>query len=984
MSLPQNDVAYREGTIRHVLLRNCICDDGQNGPAVNENIKIDGATSEKFSAVDELIVQLSVVLEADQQMCKNLVSAEKIVNTHPTDKSPRSRLYDTSKASTVHHKITHPQANLHPNVAHFYGPSYPSYSAHVQYHSHPTSISHPQHNYSTHKANSYNGVNYHSITKNAAICNQYIEFAMNKELHNLNTPLSYQNNRYQISHNAILDAMGQVQYGHLNSINHNYVQKINHHIVYQPAANAPSINNRIIVHNPFDHGKNREFLSQAMSKCKRQSMAKIDKSEDVSTSTLSISCCHDGLNPAPIPINPLEELSQQPTSLQRELAWLIEETALLIPSIPKEKNQMLFDIAWLFGSLKLRQLLFQNHPSLAAKKLDDPTRNRFAVIDANQLLLFDTGDIKFFRHLRREAREGLNLGFRRSDSLGKLINNVRRFRLRKALEERGDNNDQSFDALATGKLRRKQRRRAKKVDQCSNISVLSSAELEKIALDKPIVLSDVEEEIAWLCEESLLLIPEFSAQQCLISAGLVTKAPDVDWNYVAKYASQTLRVEFQRTRGTISNRTLQRVVRMSNIHVRVAFKKRREIIANLITIGHYRRNETRDVLPSQNMLIQTGYIDILKAKLMRRMQQSCKTHELASDQDLRAACNRRLSDGVSSSEKSPSNFKKRKQLQKSTSLSSHLQSSTRKCTHTSPLLECGNKMLSVKQQDRKSSILTQNEEELAWLRVEYEFETGVKGYDWEYIEKFASKRLKELMMERKVLFSIFPTIPGISKLKAIIRLDDADVYSAFRVKCRDVRWAINNGYRRDLRKDTPPNIPSAPPRTAGAYVEDVECEFDRSEHLMQNKGIRYAASPEERPIKEFKRYASVFGDRDLGIELTCFVDQEIVGASSKNSTINDSNTASVLNSTKKKLSSTQMTQAVGVHGVNISQGLNDSQDGCLKSSDTGDQQCANTNPYSEECSLSTGREAADDTLMDSEDEEFLIEDSDGDESSLEM
>ena len=109
------------------------------------------------------------------------------------------------------------------------------------------------------------------------------------------------------------------------------------------------------------------------------------------------------------------------------------------------------------------------------------------------------------------------------------------------------------------------------------------------------------------------------------------------------------------------------------------------------------------------------------------------------------------------------------------------------------------------------------------MREEYEIETGgLQGFDWEYIENYSTSRLRREMLNRGVLFSHFPTVCGISKLKAMVRIDDPKVNGVFRRKRRDIRFAIKNGFRRDLRKDILPNIPRAPERIVGARVMDVE------------------------------------------------------------------------------------------------------------------------------------------------------------------
>lgn len=106
--------------------------------------------------------------------------------------------------------------------------------------------------------------------------------------------------------------------------------------------------------------------------------------------------------------------------------------------------------------------------------------------------------------------------------------------------------------------------------------------------------------------------------------------------------------------------------------------------------------------------------------------------------------------------------------------------------------------------------------------MECELDTGLKGYDWGYIETNASQRLKQEMMNRGVLISAFPTATGVSKLKTMLRLDVTAVGNAFRQKRRDIRWAIHNGIRRDLSSNDLPDIPLAPSSIAGSRVLNIE------------------------------------------------------------------------------------------------------------------------------------------------------------------
>lgn len=394
--------------------------------------------------------------------------------------------------------------------------------------------------------------------------------------------------------------------------------------------------------------------------------------------TLSISCCNDNLNPAPIPINPLNDIEQQTHSVKHELAWLVEETVFLLPT---SNDEILFDLAWLFGSLDLRKLLYRSHLNLVVKRLQSQNVSKLCsetVLSIHQILSGKIEDPQF-QQLRKEACEGLNLGYRRSDSLGDILDKVRRFRLQRALEDQGDYGDPMH---AVGKMGRKRRRRAKEPNPLSDIVNISSEQLNMMARDKPLEINDIEEEIAWLIEESLLLTPKNAhvhiskPEQLLMSAGLVTESPAVDWSYVIEHASNSLKTELQNIRGGLSNRSLQKIVRYSKIDVRAAFDKRREVIANLITIGGYRRVNTAKVLPSKEYLIQTGLFEILKAKLLRRMQQHSKITEAATIRDLRVACNQRLGDEPS-------------------------------------------KKFSANKKGRSEGVLTQVEEELAWVSLTF-------------------------------------------------------------------------------------------------------------------------------------------------------------------------------------------------------------------------------------------------------------------------
>eukprot|EP00804_Cyclotella_cryptica_P004395 CCRYP_006816-RA/>CCRYP_006816-RA protein AED:0.02 eAED:0.02 QI:63/1/1/1/1/1/2/427/951 len=698
--------------------------------------------------------------------------------------------------------------------------------------------------------------------------------------------------------------------------NHSYPTNVQHqHPPFQPTVGHHLLTNFAPSHSHLGHFHPVNSLMPPQS---TNSNVHVTQSKQDSVDNISVDCCHVNLNPAPIPFNPLDDdddgnvnAGEQMNQIEKECAWLVEETSFLLPFLHNEiqtatsttgasttganseittathatnsathehsnSSVLLFDLAWLFGSLELRTILFRRNPALVTNKLNDSemtveglckrychlnnTDDTNGTLSKNNdtLLMYvhsilssmpDEHVTRRFHRQREEARAGLKLGYRRSESIGQIFDSVRRFRLRKVLEERGDAvDDEIFERLVAKKNRRRRKRKEEFVAG-GDVSRLTLRELERIALQKPIELTDLEEETAWLCEESLLLPPKKSdasnqvneRYEVSVSAGLLTEALNVDWTYVIENASQNLKVELRKVRGHMSNRTLQRIVRHSNIHVRMAFFKRRKEIANLIVIGGYRRASTNEVLPSHEELILSGFLDILKTKLMRRMQKCPKSVDLVSTRELRRACNRRLGDKCSA----PSKASQTKRAGRPPSIEkSCLHHATNKrlmgplqsvsCVKKARLSEreqdCSNTM-SISETQR-SSILTLNEEEIAWLREEFEIETGgLKGFDWEYIEKYSTNRLRQEMLRRGVLYSLFPTVCGVSKLKAMVRIDNSKVNDAFHRKRRDIRCAIKNGFRRDLRNDILPDIPQAPERIAGTRVMDVELaeEDDQAE-----------------------------------------------------------------------------------------------------------------------------------------------------------
>ena len=107
------------------------------------------------------------------------------------------------------------------------------------------------------------------------------------------------------------------------------------------------------------------------------------------------------------------------------------------------------------------------------------------------------------------------------------------------------------------------------------------------------------------------------------------------------------------------------------------------------------------------------------------------------------------------------------------------------------------------------------------------------------------------MMHRGVLFSVFPTMPGISRLKTMVRLHDKHVHNAFRNKRRDIKWAIQNGHRRDLGKDELPYLPSAPAKIAGARILDIEMRdfYNGPMHNKRDRKLIVHSLIEKYPVK---------------------------------------------------------------------------------------------------------------------------------------
>jgi len=562
-------------------------------------------------------------------------------------------------------------------------------------------------------------------------------------------------------------------------------------------------------------------------------------------SYLSKECCSHNLNPAEIPHNPLDD--EYSTPLEKEVAWLTEESEVLLPlsennavSGNKPLLPILLNFAMKHGSLMLREMMWETFLSRVSRDSGNVVESgtRLALVDGYDLLRSCHGsetnyDNDKMRRLRKEARSALQLGFMRSESIERELNAIRGIRWREADEEVGKPGDDKKYGPAKSNQPRHRRKRLKNaafeqvIETALGQDRNSSSRSLSTASHIPSELTQLEDEVAWLVEESLILLPEdmidnmnasstdtskVRKTQSVVSAGLVTKSSEVNWDYVTTNASEQLKAELKRI-GGIKRRPLQRIIRCHLTEVRVAFQKRRDEIASLLLLQGYRRDETKLSLPSHEILVQTGLDKVWAVRLMRRRQNEAAT-DIASSKDLRLACNARLGGKKHSAKakaKNPQRPKKKKSL-------NHAIASPKKSRSLKAAAR-----LAVTQRCDTSSILTAGEEEIAWLREEYEFDTGVKCYDWDYIEQTSSLPLLINLAEKRCTGS---SVPGFSRLREMVR-HIPSIKEAFESKRVDIRYAITQrGFRRDRSKHLP-DIPSAPAvtpvvRKNGTSVLDIE------------------------------------------------------------------------------------------------------------------------------------------------------------------
>ena len=450
---------------------------------------------------------------------------------------------------------------------------------------------------------------------------------------------------------------------------------------------------------------------------------------DNNLSSISKECCHHKLNPAKIPRDPLDDKWDSSTLLEKEVAWLLEECEILLPisaandksdsSMGIEMNKLLLSFAWKHGSLNLRRQMWEKFPAKVTKlvkklKSDggDNNATEMAFIDGCDLLLTNH-DNENLICLRKEARQALQLGFRRSESIERELNAAYGFKWRNAVEEVGEPGELTPIGFLKQPRHRRQRRKRSAEDALlqtalgqDHASTNGSLDVAAAAAQIPEFLTAIEDEVAWLVEESLILLPPDmldgkKQSEVQISAGLVTKSSDSDinWEYVVNNASDQLSEELKKIGGINKRRPLQRIIRYHQKEVRIAFQKRRDDIASLLLLRGYRREETKQSLPDAKLLEHTGLQKVWAVRLMRRRQNEVN-EEIISTKDLDSACKERIGDKP----KSPNQTKRKSAIQ----------------TNQSPKKQRLPKVVVPKMaatQVATSSILTAEEEEIAWVSL---------------------------------------------------------------------------------------------------------------------------------------------------------------------------------------------------------------------------------------------------------------------------
>ena len=424
--------------------------------------------------------------------------------------------------------------------------------------------------------------------------------------------------------------------------------------------------------------------------------------------------CRQNLKPAEIPRDPLDDNWDDSVPLEKEIAWLVEESKVLLPtsasgilSENKLSLPIVLDFAWRHGSLDVREKM-RNALQYKLNGVEGNTVIDLTLVDGIDLIKSctgsqpDPGSEKIIR-LRKEACSALQLGYRRSECIRRDLHETQGLRWREAVEEVGEPGD-GKGPFPTNKCRKRRKRPTnaallQAVGHCLVSPSCSQSDAE-VASQIPSLLTPLEDEIAWLAEESLILLPrgmihndnasstDSTKIELMVSAGLITQC-EINWEYVTRNASEILKNELVRI-GGIKRRPLQRIVRWQQREVRVAFQKRRSDISLLLLRG-WRRHETKQSLPSHELLLETGLLNVWAVRQMRRRQNEV-AEESVSSSDLRLACNQRLGDTHQPA--------KRRQ----------------KCLSHTPIIPTKSHVAKLAFINKaRSSTLTAEEEEIAWV-----------------------------------------------------------------------------------------------------------------------------------------------------------------------------------------------------------------------------------------------------------------------------
>ena len=345
-------------------------------------------------------------------------------------------------------------------------------------------------------------------------------------------------------------------------------------------------------------------------------------------------------------------------SLERELAWLIEESAIVLPQLTQQHSMsqpFLLDFAWRHGSFGLRLAIEKTYPQLShvVKNMkidmtDEEIRKKYSredceVVDADLLDL----DKERIQLLRGDVhRVVFNLGFRRSFCIERELNAILSTRIVNAIG---------------GEQPQRQRRRRKRLlndnfimttDEVNQSLLLTAKTVEDaayVAARVPGELTTLEDEVAFLVEESLMLLPAHMLANSsathnpqkiitsVVSAGKSTQHDDdIRWDYVCANATDQLRQLIDKV--GIKRRPLQRIIRHHELEVRVAFERRRVEICKLLVLEGYRREQTIAHLPSNALLEHVGLLTVLKVRLKNRIRSCGSSQHIASKKDLETAC----------------------------------------------------------------------------------------------------------------------------------------------------------------------------------------------------------------------------------------------------------------------------------------------------------------------------------------------------------